>query len=99
LKSKAGAAGAVRAEVVALRCSPRTLSSPRVVLTEASGASVGLAEPADTVRLRGSQKSMSCSDETERAYGAGEGDREGHDDMRSLVVLQKEAEVFSCDGR
>lgn len=46
----------------------------RVGRADAAGARVGLAVP--TVRLRGSQKSTSCSDATDRAYGEGEGESE-----------------------
>lgn len=52
-----------------------------------SGARVGLEEPEDTVRLRGSQKSTSCSDAIDRAYGVGDGDSDGQDAVdRSLAV-------------
>ena len=45
----------------------RLSSSTRPVKTVASGVRVRLAAPVPTVRLRGSQKSISCSEETERA--------------------------------
>lgn len=55
------------------------------VRAENSGARVGFAVP--TVRFRGSQKSTS-SEDTDRAYGDGEGERDGQEAMerRSLVL-------------
>lgn len=54
-----------------------------------------LAEPAPTVRLRGSQKSTSCSEATERAYAAGEGADVAA--KRSLALLVSEGARPGCD--
>lgn len=45
-------------------------------------------DPAATVRFRGSQKSKSCSEMTDRGYGDGDGERDGHEVAeRSSVAL------------
>ena len=73
--------------------------SPKLVRAS-SGARVGLLLPVDTVKLRGSQKSTSCSEEEmERAYcGVGEGDSEGQEvvDWRSLELWCSDG---GCDAR
>lgn len=54
------------------------------------------------MRFRGSQKSTSCSDATDRAYGGGDGDNEGHDsvDRKSPEMLELREGVFpGCDCR
>lgn len=49
------------------------LTDPAVNETSEPIAGLTLAPAPVTVRLRGSQKSTSCSEETDRAYGAGDG--------------------------
>jgi len=71
-------------------------SSSIVDTAENSDVSVGLLVTPPTVRLRGSQKSKSCSDSAEGAYGGGDGDRDGH---AEVVVDTKSPDSETCDWK